>query len=207
MTLSFVSGENFHQLFAVVSDAAAGAAESETGADDDREADLAGKFEAVFEIVNERGFRHVKADALHSVFEKETVFSLLNGADLGADQAHVVFLEHAAVGEFNGQVERSLTAHGRKHGESGARRHSPLNANDLFEILESQRLDVSAIRQLRVRHDGCRIRVRKDDFKAIGLQRLAGLRAGVIELGRLSDDDRARAQDVSSFGHLVWHYC
>ena len=63
------AGEDFHQLFAVVGDASAGAAEGEAGADDDGEADFSGELEAVFQIVDQRGFRHVEADALHGVFE------------------------------------------------------------------------------------------------------------------------------------------
>ncbi len=92
------AGEDFHQLFAVVGDAAAGASEGEAGAADDREADFAGEFDAVFEIADQRGFWDVEADALHGVFEEETVFGFLYGADLRADQLHVVFFEDAAVG-------------------------------------------------------------------------------------------------------------
>src|SRR5579863_761608 len=50
------AGENFHEFFAVVGDAAAAAAEREGWANDDRKTDFAGKFEAVFEIVDQRRF-------------------------------------------------------------------------------------------------------------------------------------------------------
>ena len=49
------AGQNLHQLFAVVGDAAAGAAEREAGADEDREAELAGEVETVAQIVDQRG--------------------------------------------------------------------------------------------------------------------------------------------------------
>jgi hypothetical protein len=58
----------------------------------------------------------------------------------------------------------------------------------------------------RVGHDRCRIRVHEDDPVALFAQRLARLRAGVVELARLPDDDRASADDenrldVGSFRH------
>ena len=46
--------EKFQQLFAVVGDAAAGAAQRERGAQDDRETDLAAEVDAVFQIVDQR---------------------------------------------------------------------------------------------------------------------------------------------------------
>ena len=129
-------------------------------------------------------------------------------AMLRADQMHVVFFEHAAVGEFDGEVERGLSADGGQNGKSRAGRHLALDADDLFEIFARERLDVSAVGRLGIGHDGGRIRVGQHHFKALGLERLAGLRAGVVELGRLADDDGAGAEDqdfrdVSSF----WHLC
>ncbi len=124
--------ENFHQLLAVVSNAAACPAKRKRWTDDDREADLSREFEAIFEIINERGFRHVEADALHGIFEEEPVFGLLNGTDLRADQMHVVLFEHSSVGKFDGKVERGLPADRGEHGESGAGRHFALDADDLF---------------------------------------------------------------------------
>ena len=60
---------------------------------------------------------------------------------------------------------------------------------------DGQRLDVGAVGQLRVGHDRRRIAVDEDDLEPLGAQRLAGLRAGVVELARLPDDDRAGAND------------
>ncbi len=99
---------------------AAGAAERERRANDDRKTDLAGELDAIFQIVDERRFRHVEADALHGIFEKQPVFGLLDGADLRADQMHVVFFEHAAVGEFDGEIERGLSANRGQNGEARA---------------------------------------------------------------------------------------
>ena len=90
------AGQHFEQLFAVVGDAAARAAQSEARPHDYREADLSGKFKTVSQIVDERGLWNVEADLLHRVFEKQPVFRLLNGLELRADQLDIVFFEHPA---------------------------------------------------------------------------------------------------------------
>ena len=74
--------------------------------------------------------------------------------------------------------------------------------------LRRQRLDVGAVGELRVGHDRRRVAVDEDDLEPLGAQRLARLRAGVVELARLPDDDRAGADDEDAFeigalGHRV----
>ena len=69
-----------------------------------------------------------------------------------------------------------------------------------------QRLDIGCIGQIRVGHDRGRVGVDQHDAVALLAQRLDRLRAGVIELGGLADDDRAGAGDqdgvdVGAFGH------
>ena len=189
------AGEYLHQFFAVVSNAAAGTAERKRGADDDRESNLAGKVEPVFEVVDQSGFRNVEADALHRVFEEQAVFSLLDGRELRANEVHVVLVENAAVGEFDGKVERGLSANGGEHGETRRSATSALDADNLFEIFVSEWLDVGAVGEIRIGHDRRRVRVRQHNFVALSLERLAGLRAGVVELRGLANDDRSGADD------------
>ena len=71
---------------------------------------------------------------------------------------------------------------------------------------QRERLDVGAVGQVRVGHDGGRVGIDQHHLVAVGPQRLAGLRAGVVELAGLADDDRAGADDqdaveVVSSGH------
>src|ERR1700677_96292 len=200
------AGKHFHQLFAVISVASTGAAQREGGANNDRKADLAGELNAVFQIIDERRFRHIEADALHGVFKKQAGFGLLNRADLRADQMHVILFEHATIGKFNGEIEGGLSPNRWQHSKTHARRHFALDANDLGEIFAGQRLNVGAIGRLGIGHDGGRVRVGQHNLKALRLERLASLRAGVVELGRLTDDDRPGAEDkdlrdISSTGH------
>ena len=109
--------ENLHQLFAVVGDAAAGAAEREAGADENREAELAGEVEAVAQVVDERGAWHFEADADHRVLEEQAVFGFLDGFELGADELDVESVENTGVGKIDGEVEGGLAADGGKKRE------------------------------------------------------------------------------------------
>ena len=130
-----------------------------------------------------------EADLPHRVLEQQTVFGLLDGVDFGADQFDAVALEHAGFGQFDGKIQRGLSAYGREQ------RVGPFLRDDFFQILAAERLDVSAVGQFRIGHDGGRIGIDEDHFVAIGAQRLRGLRAGIIELAGLADDDGAGADD------------
>ena len=60
--------------------------------------------------------------------------------------------------------------------------------------------------ELRVGHDRRRVRVDEDDVEPLFAQRLRALRAGVVELAGLPDDDGARADEedaleVGAAGH------
>ena len=102
-------------------------------------------------------------------------------------------LEHARLAELDREVERRLAADGRQQ------RVGLLALDDLLEHLDGQRLDVGAIGDLGVGHDRRRIAVDEDDLEPLGAQRLAGLRAGVVELARLADHDRTGADDENAF--------
>ena len=79
------------ELLAVVGDAAAGAAEREGGADDEREAaDLLGDGAGFLHVVGGAADRHVEADGEHQVLEDLAVFALLDGLGLGADHLDAV---------------------------------------------------------------------------------------------------------------------
>ena len=84
-------------------------------------ADLGGEVEAVAQIVDQRGARHVEADARHRVLEEEAIFGFLDGLEFGADQLHAVLVEDARVGEFDGEIERGLAADGGQDGEFARR--------------------------------------------------------------------------------------
>ena len=193
--------DDFLKLLAVVGDAAALAAEREGGADDEREgADFLGDLAGLLHRVGDAGARHVEADFDHRLFEKLAVLALVDGLGLGADHADAVFVERAGFEERHRGVERRLAA------ERGEQRVGFLADDDFLDDFRRDGLDVSAMRELRIGHDGGRIRVHQDHLVAFFLERLAGLHAGVVELATLADDDGAGADDENFadrgiFGH------
>src|SRR5215217_7343264 len=70
-----------------------------------------------------------------------------------------------------------------------------LALDDQLDELRRHRLDVRPIRDLRIGHDRRWVGVDQDDLEPLLAKRLGGLRTGVVELGRLPDDDRAGADD------------
>ena len=104
--------------------------------------------------------------------------------------------------EFHRGVERGLPAHRRQQ------RVGFLAGDDFFDDLGGDRLDVGGVGEAGIGHDGGGVGVHQDDAVALGFQGLAGLRAGVVELAGLADDDRAGADDhdgvdVGAFGHSM----
>ncbi len=89
------------------------------------------------------------------------------------------------------------------------RRASGRSASMIFSTIgDRDGLDVGGVRHLRVRHDRGGVGVDQDDAEALLPQRLAGLRARVVELAGLADDDRPGPDDedrvdVRSFRHAV----
>ena len=110
-------------------------------------------------------------------------------------------LEDAGLGQLGRQVERGLAA------QAGQQALRPLLGDDRLDGLDGQRLEVDGVGDLGVGHDRGRVRVDEDRPHALGPQRAAGLRPGVVELGGLADDDRAAAEDedgrrlVARLGH------
>src|SRR5207302_9642805 len=105
------------------------------------------------------------------------------------------------------KMQRGQTSHGRKYGESRTGREFARETNDSSQVLARERLDIGAISDLGIGHDSRRIRVGEHHFVALGLERLAGLGARVVELRRLPDDDRPGAEDqdlrdVVATGHV-----
>ena len=133
--------------------------------------------------------RAFQPDAVHRLAEQLAVLGHVDGFGLGADQLDAEALERALLVERQRRVERGLPAH-RRQQSVGA-----FGRDDLGDDVRRDRLDVGCIGQIRVGHDRGRIRIDQNDPIALGLQRLAGLGPGIVELAGLTDDDRAGADD------------
>ena len=88
----------------------------------------------------------------------------------------------------------------------GQQRVGALALDDARERLEVERLDVGGVGELGVGHDRGRVRVHEHDPVALVPQDAARLRARVVELARLPDDDGAAADEedgaeVGALGH------
>src|SRR5215469_4062427 len=175
------ASQQFEQLFAVVGDAAAGSTEGKRRAENDRETDLAAEVEAIFQIVDQRRFRHLEADLRHCIFEEQAVFALLDGVQLRSDELGAELLEDPGVGQLDCEVERGLSANGGQDSEDAwlfaGCEHLRFDADNLFEIGDRERLDVGAVGHLRISHDGGWVGVHQYHFVAFRFERLAGLRA------------------------------
>jgi hypothetical protein len=193
---------NLLEFLDVVGDAAANAAHRERRPNDDREADLVDCGHGLRHRSDVPALGDVGADFSHRVAEAQAIFGDLDRLDRRADELDTELLERAVLAERHGQVERGLPADGRED------RVGAFVLDDLGNDFRRQRLDVGAIRELRVGHDRRRVAVDEHDLDAFAPQRFARLRAGVVELACLADDDRARtddenAFDVSAFWHLA----
>ena len=181
-------------------DAAAGPAEGERGPDDGRQADgvqglLGGCLARVVvgALDDERG-RVRLVDAFEQVPERLAVLGHPDRLERRAQEADVVPVQDAGLGQRHRQVQRRLPA-------QPCQQSLRLLAGDHgLDRGHRERLQVHGVRDGRVGHDRGRVGVDEDRAHTLGPERAAGLGAGVVELGRLSDDDRPRAQDQDGPG-------
>ncbi len=177
----------------VIGDAAAGTAHREAGADDGRQADFFHRLARFVERFHHHVLGHREADFCHRLAEQQAVFRFIDALQLRADEFDIVFFKNATLCQRLRAVECRLAAHGRQQ------RVRAFARDDFLHELRRDRLDIGRIRQLRVGHDRRRIAVHQNHPEALSFQRFHRLRAGVIKLARLPDDNRPRADDEDGF--------
>ncbi len=133
--------------------------------------------------------RDRQADLDHRLLEPLAVLCRRDRLGVRTDELDPAVADDAPLGERHREVQRGLAAERRQH------RVGPLALDDLRQHLGRERLDVGAVGELRVGHDRRRVRVRQHDAVALGPQHAARLRARVVELAGLTDDDRPAADD------------
>jgi hypothetical protein len=131
------------------------------------------------------GKGYLDAQLGHRLLEDVAVLAALDGVDGGADDLHAVLVEHAVRRQGRGQVQAGLPAEVRQQ------RIRALLLDDLGQSFDIQGLDVDAIRGFGVGHDRSGVAVHQNDFVSQRTQRLARLRAGIVEFACLADDDGA----------------
>ena len=189
------------ELLVGVSDAAAGAAEGKARAQYAGIAHALGDSLGVDHAVGVARARDLQANLGHGLVKELAVLSALDGGQVAADHLDAVLVERTVFRQLDGGVQTGLAA------QRGQQRVRALFLDYALDKLGGDGLDIGAVGKTRVGHDGRRVGVDQDDLKAILLEHLAGLGAGVVELAGLADDDGARtndedALDVSTFRHV-----
>ena len=193
---------DLHQLLAVADDAAAGAAERECRADDDRIRDLLGELQRVLHRGDDLRGNAGLIDALHRILEDLAVLGLIDRLRRGAEQTDVVLFEKALLRELHRKREAGLAA------EAGKDAVRLFLFDDALDRGQRERLNIDVVCHGVVGHDRRRVRVDEDDLDAVRLEGAAGLRARVVEFRSLTDHDRAGADDKNFLDVFIqWHSC
>ena len=159
---------------------------------DDRQAELCDGLADLVHGETHPGLRGLAADLGDDVLEPLPVLAALDGLEVGADHLDAVLLQDALLVELDGGVQRGLPAERREHRVDLVAALGLLGEY-LLDERGGDRLDVGVVGELRVGHDGRRIRVDQAHLQALGAQHAAGLGPRVVELAGLADDDRPRA--------------
>ena len=192
--------DNGREFLEVVGNPAARPAEREAGPRDERVAQFGGYVQRRAQAAHLFAARDFEADVEHRLLEERAIFGQLDRRGGRADQLDAMPFQRAVFRQRHRQIERRLPAERRQQ------RVRALLHDDRLDELRRQRLDIDRVRKLRVRHN--RRRVGIDDHQLIpGLaQRLERLRAGIVEFGRLPDDDWAGAEDENFMNvGAFWH--
>ena len=164
----------------------------------------------LLQVMGRAADRHIQPDFHHEIFKNLAVFAPLDGLGVGSDHFDVVLLQKAAAMQLHRRVERGLASERRQQDQLALGAQPPqflhFASNDLLHALHRDRLQVGAVGKHRVGHDRGRVRVDQNDPVTLFPEGLAGLRARIIKLAGLPDDDRTRADDenrmnVSAFRH------
>ena len=186
-------GADLNELCLVRADAAAGAAHGEGRADNDGVADAVGAGQCVLQRLHDLGGDDGLMQLLHRLLEQLTVLGAVDGLRLAGQQTDAAAVKVAGAGQLHGEVQAHLAAEVGQHGVG------LLDVEDALHDLEGHRLDVNMVGHVGVGHDGSGVGVEQNGLDALCFQGAARLRAGVVELSSLTDDDGAGADDQHFF--------
>ena len=139
--------QNLGALLGILGDAATGAAQGVSRAQNHRITDLLRNLKAASHVLHNIRGGYRLADLLHGLLEHFPVLGLLDGQGRGSDQAHAVLFQKARILQLHGQVQPGLSAQGGQHAVR------LLLQNQLLHHLHGQRLNVHPVRNILVRHN------------------------------------------------------
>ena len=143
--------ENLSQFVFVVGNTAAAAAKSVGRTENNRISDSLCKCNTVFHCCYYFGGCNRLTDLLHSILKFLTVLCLFDRFCSSTDQTYIMLLEKAFFFQLHCKVQAGLTSQCRKHTVRF------FFQDQLLYHLYSQRLNVYAISNIFICHDGCRV--------------------------------------------------
>ena len=189
---------DFAQLVAIVSNASAHAAKTESRSNDEGERpDFISDAVCIGQRTRNPRPRKIETNAQHRFLEQLSIFAFRDCLRVCSDQLHAVPRERPIPIEFHRDVERGLPAHGWK------KRVGFFALDDRFDYFRRDRLDVGAIGKLWIGHDRGRVRVDQDDLITFLAQCLARLHPGIIKFAALPDHDRTGANEQNFFELVI----
>ena len=177
------------QFGLVVGETAARAAQREGRTQHHRIADFLGHRDGLLDRHGDMRRKHRLAQRLAQLLEQLAVLGALDRLERRAQDFDLALFQNALLGQLHGEVQARLSAQPRDDGVGA------LEADDLGDVFQRQRLHVDFVRDVRVGHDGSGVRVGEDHLVTLLLEREARLRTRIVELGGLSDDDGTRTDD------------
>ena len=181
------------QLVLVSGEAAAGAPKGEGGTEDHRIADVRRGTGGLLRVVGDLRGDHRLAKLQTQLLEQLTVLGPADAVVAGTQQLYAALVQNALLLQLHGEIQPRLPADA---GDDGV---GTLETEDLCQILHRQGLHVDLAGDGGVGHDGGGVGVGQDDLIPLLPEGQTGLGAGVVELGGLSDDDGAGADDQNFF--------
>lgn len=142
--------------------------------------------------MSDTGTRSFQTDFLHRYVETAAVFGFINRIGSGTNHGDAELFQHALTLKLQRTVQRRLPPW------LAAPRPGAL-FNNLAYHFPVNRLDVGCISHFRVGHDGRRVGVHQNDAVTLFTQGFTRLRARVVKLTRLTDNNRARTQNQDTF--------
>ena len=145
------------------------------------------------ERVGDLGGNGGLTNRLAKLLEELAILGARNALTACAKQFYITFAQYTLLFQLHSKVEACLPTNAGNNG-IGA-----LVAQDLGYVFQRQGLHIDLVRNGGVGHDGGRVGVDENDLVALLLECKTRLRACIVKLGGLSDNDRARTDDQNLF--------
>ncbi len=181
----------------VVGNAAAGAAKGIGRADNHRIANAACKGKGGLHVMNHGGGDARLMNGLHGVLKALSILRLVNGIGGGSQQTHTVLVQRAVLIKIHGKVQAHLPSQRWQHGVR------PLLFDDLLQGEHIQWFNVDVVGDVLVGHDGGGVGIDQNHLHALLLQGAAGLRARIVKLSGLPNDNGPGADDQNLFNACI----